>query len=52
MPTLRGWWMFQNTSTNATMSGIQSVVPHGIRLNRNATMNVTAMNAGLTGRSR
>jgi hypothetical protein len=43
MPTLRGWWMFQNTSTSATKSGIHSVVPQGIRLNRNASTKVSAM---------
>jgi hypothetical protein len=53
MPTLRGWWTFQNTSTSARVSGTQAIRPHGSTFTMNAaSASVNAMNAPLAGSSR
>ncbi|CAJ7473744.1 Uncharacterised protein [Burkholderia pseudomallei] len=49
IPTLRGWWMFQNSSTSATQSGTPGTRPHGIRFSRNAAARLKTMKYGLTG---
>jgi len=49
MPTLRGWWMPQNTSTSATKSGAPTQRPQGIRLSMKAHTRLNVMNSGLTG---
>ena len=49
MPTLRGWWMPQKTSTSATKSGAPVQWPQGSRLSMKAQVRLNAMNSGLTG---
>ena len=43
MPTLRGWWTFQNTSTRATKSGMPKSRPQGMMFRITASRMVNAM---------
>src|SRR5690606_25102402 len=52
IPTSRGWWMFQNTSTRARKSGMAGICAQGSMFSSSAPTMLAVMKTRLAGSSR